>query len=191
MIAAPPERCAAGRRAPDPEYVLRGHRADVQALAFHLALDLLYAGDAEGQLFLWDLQQRRPVQEKRLHSAEAGIISLHLLGTAWLLSQGRDGTAMVWRLEADGCVKEGDPVKVLAVGSYNFCRASIALVENRGAEHGPGMDGLPFLLAVAGDDAAILEIWDLQAGRRVATLRQPEGMALSWRWPLTAAGKAA
>lgn len=69
--------------------------------------------DAEGQLFVWDLQLRRPIAEKRfacsplsdacpyyaaacvwpklrcavrrLHSAEAGIISLHVLGDARLL----------------------------------------------------------------------------------------------------------
>ena len=29
---------------PDPESVLRGHRADVQALCFHGALPLLYSG---------------------------------------------------------------------------------------------------------------------------------------------------
>ena len=47
MLAAPGKAggaAAGSRRAPDPEYVLRGHRADVQALAFHPALDLLYAG---------------------------------------------------------------------------------------------------------------------------------------------------
>ena len=47
MLAAPAEAgggAAGSRRAPDPEYVLRGHHADVQALAFHPALDLLYAG---------------------------------------------------------------------------------------------------------------------------------------------------
>ncbi len=37
-------RGGAGRRAPDPDFVLRGHRGDVQALAFHPSLDLLYAG---------------------------------------------------------------------------------------------------------------------------------------------------
>ena len=47
MLAAPAKAggaAASSRRAPDPEYVLRGHRADVQALAFHPALDVLYAG---------------------------------------------------------------------------------------------------------------------------------------------------
>ena len=34
------------RPSPDPEYVLRGHRTDVQALLFHPEMDVLYSGSA-------------------------------------------------------------------------------------------------------------------------------------------------
>lgn len=34
----------AGRPSPDPDYVLRGHQAEVQALLFHPSQDILLSG---------------------------------------------------------------------------------------------------------------------------------------------------
>ena len=37
-------RKSAGRPSPDPDYVLRGHQAEVQALLFHPTQDILLSG---------------------------------------------------------------------------------------------------------------------------------------------------
>ncbi|KAK9821195.1 hypothetical protein WJX74_008738 [Apatococcus lobatus] len=117
------------KSSPDPLFILRGHRKEVQALAFHPGLEILYSGDCQGILKAWKWQQRRSICSCRLHSAQAGILQLHVLqhrpAMAYkLLSQGRDGLLKLWLLGPDGALAEA-PQQVISAGSFNFCRASV------------------------------------------------------------------
>ncbi|BDA43160.1 Guanine nucleotide-binding protein subunit beta-like protein [Coccomyxa sp. Obi] len=161
------------RPSPDPEFILRGHRTDVQALLFHPQLDLLYSGDAEGGLLIWDLQQRRPVSSRRLHPPSAGVLSLAWLDNM-LLSQGRDGAIKGWAIADDGSCSR-DPILVVQTYSYNFCRCSVipsapGTLEERlssGDAAQPKQDTTPrtegvrkaWLLGLAGSDPATVELW--------------------------------
>ncbi|KAK9815640.1 hypothetical protein WJX72_007285 [[Myrmecia] bisecta] len=177
--------------APDPEFVLRGHRCDVQVLLFHPAKALLYSGDAGGEVKVWDLQQRRANSTHRLHDVQAGVVCLKILTAQQLLvTQGRDGVIKSWKINSDGA-PASEPCQVICTGSYNFCRFDLQLQPPSLASLQPGaadpqqqpeqhscdsMDSrceAP-VIAVAGSDPAIVEIWDLQRNVVKQQLKQPE-----------------
>lgn len=163
------------RPSPDPEFILRGHSTDVQALLFHPQLDLLYSGDAEGNLLVWDLQQRRSVSSHRLHPTSAGVLSLAWLDNV-LLSQGRDGTLKGWAVLDNGSCSR-DPILVVQTYSYNFCRCSIIPLTPGTLEEIFSCGGAPELkqdtaprteglgkhwqLGMAGSDPATVELWKI------------------------------
>eukprot|EP00879_Flechtneria_rotunda_P011832 GHRR01012359.1.p1 GENE.GHRR01012359.1~~GHRR01012359.1.p1 ORF type:complete len:382 (+),score=151.45 GHRR01012359.1:154-1299(+) len=111
----------------EPLYVLRGHRAAVQCTAFSPSCNTLAAGDAEGELKLWDLSNRRITTSIRAHETHSGILQVaftNIDGCGALISQGRDNTVKCWQLQGDGTVAR-EPLQVLAAGSYNFCRFAL------------------------------------------------------------------
>ncbi|RKP10945.1 hypothetical protein THASP1DRAFT_27254 [Thamnocephalis sphaerospora] len=69
---------------PLPNFVLRGHTAELAALDFSAAGDRLYSGDADGVVLAWDLKTRRPVRHMRIH--EGGVLTLASLDAELLLT---------------------------------------------------------------------------------------------------------
>ncbi|KAF6259104.1 hypothetical protein COO60DRAFT_1054532 [Scenedesmus sp. NREL 46B-D3] len=61
---------------PEPLYVLRGHRAAVQCVAFLPGCSALAAGDGEGELKLWDLDSRRVTASIRAHESHSGVLQV-------------------------------------------------------------------------------------------------------------------
>ncbi|GBF95997.1 guanine nucleotide-binding subunit beta [Raphidocelis subcapitata] len=120
---------------PDPAFVLRGHRADVQCLAFSRDGRDLWSGDADGEVRRWDLDERRPSLARRLHGADAGVLQLavaQLPGGEALVTQGRDGVVRCWRVLPDGALP-AEPSAALECGGYNFCRFSLLQQPGAGA----------------------------------------------------------
>eukprot|EP00877_Chromochloris_zofingiensis_P003935 jgi/Chrzof1/13542/Cz08g01130.t1 len=163
---------------PEPLFVLRGHRADVQSLCFCSSSGVLASGDAEGELRVWDLQERRPLHAQRLHTTNAGILQLHVVigaDSRVLLSQGRDGVVKCWQLNHDLSLGE-QPIHSIETGSYNFCRCSLLQV-SADAYNTDSPAGPRTVLGVAGSDPADVVIWELcsNTAQPVITLRQPRG----------------
>ncbi|EFJ26111.1 hypothetical protein SELMODRAFT_98524 [Selaginella moellendorffii] len=192
-------------RPPDPIAVLRAHRSGVNAVAFHGA-KLLFSGDTNGELRIWDVSRRRTIASCQAHSPKAGVIGI---GTSGLMenkyhrlcsrSQGRDGTVKCWQLGEASLSRE--PLVTIRTNAYHFCKLSplrvstapviteVALEESDNVEHNliarnlsgnttlgcrtnfasffvPGKS----LVAIAGEDPSIAEIWDVDAGVRVERL---------------------
>ena len=133
MAAAPLHLEASARGGPatappppplDPAAVLRGHVADVTALAFHPSGAALLAGDASGELKIWDLAHRAPAVTARVHSEHAGVLAGTFWGPDRLLTQGRDGVVRAWALRPEGRLSE-EPLWEAASGSHNFTRLSL------------------------------------------------------------------
>jgi len=94
---------------PDPDYILRGFDGPVTSLAFlpnswdhrcdgvsHLA-----AGTQTGSLFVWSLKTRRVIHRMMsVHSNSVLSITVLAGGDGEVLSQGREGVVIRWKLLA-------------------------------------------------------------------------------------------
>ncbi|KAH9568394.1 hypothetical protein CY35_03G074600 [Sphagnum magellanicum] len=162
--------------APDPEAVLRGHRAAVNVVTFHSPSGTLLSGDADGELKIWDLRRHRPLSSSRVHTPAAGVIGISAAGASnKILSQGRDGTVKCWQLTESTLSRQ--PLLTIKTDSYNFCKLSLsesatmsseseAIVGN--TEIGSGAA----VIAIAGKEPSIIEMWDIGSGKCVQKLPQ-------------------
>ena len=99
---------------PDPDYILRGFDGPVSSLAFlpdtceDRGITCLVAGTQTGSLFVWNLKTRRVVH--RMMSIHANsVLSVTVLGGgSEVLSQGREGVVIRWKLlTVDSWIKLG------------------------------------------------------------------------------------
>jgi len=99
---------------PDPDYILRGFDGPVISLAFlpntweDRGATCLVAGTQTGSLFVWNLNTRRVVH--RMMSIHAhSVLSVTVLdGCNEMLTQGREGVVIRWKLLAvDNWLKIG------------------------------------------------------------------------------------
>ena len=101
---------------PDPDYILRGFDAPVTTLVFlpnsweDRSCDgaaYLVAGTQTGSLFVWNLKTRRVIHCMMSIHANS-ILSLTVLDGGEVLSQGREGVVIRWKLPAvDNWLKMG------------------------------------------------------------------------------------
>eukprot|EP01051_Picozoa_sp_SAG22_P017957 SAG22_NODE_2897_length_2118_cov_2.553739_1_plen_298_part_00 len=135
---------------PDPLTVLRGHTADVNALAFGTpatgdaeALQLLVSGDNDGHMRVWNMATRRTsVQVDAAHNASLLHFAFVGDGCTQLLSQSKDNTVKLWDLQhsssssssssSDGCGGNGSAgaaavtaVSTLENHDHSFCRMAV------------------------------------------------------------------
>ncbi|KAM0326762.1 hypothetical protein ACHAQA_006636 [Verticillium albo-atrum] len=81
---------------PYPKSILRGHKAQVHALAFVSNNERLASGDAEGYVAVWDLTIMRPTAVWRPH--ENAILGIQGWGADRIITHGRDHKLAVWKL---------------------------------------------------------------------------------------------
>lgn len=165
--------------APGPVTVLRGHQSDVQALAFHPLLNVIYSGDASGELRIWDTASRRSPNAHKLHSNAAGIIGLACLSEAHntlLLSQDREGTVRTWVVADDGTLASSEPLREFCTQSYTFCRISALEADRTPSAEPTEPKDTTGLIATPGEDPSVAEIWGIQSAKRLAVFRLPPGV---------------
>ncbi len=125
--------------------VLRGHDCGATALvliAEKEGSEVVVSGDENGQLLIWELAQRRPLQSVRGHSA--GIKTVRQLtqgGKRLILSEGRDGWIRAWDLQNKNEL-------VLKKEFPTFCHTFCRMALNSG------------LLASGTDDSEEVVVWN-------------------------------
>jgi len=76
-----------------PTLVLRGANAEIQATSLSWSETLLATGNSDGEVWIWDLQNScRPLCRHKCHSAEEGILALHILPVSTHKPQNNTGT---------------------------------------------------------------------------------------------------
>ncbi|EFA86499.1 guanine nucleotide-binding protein subunit beta-like protein 1 [Heterostelium album PN500] len=90
--------------APDPYFVLRGHRTFINSVCFDQLNDsFLYSGSGDGEIRLWNVEEKRCLKVIQHAHPEGGVLSLHTVPNHnTVISQGRDGTIKVWNLDQTG-----------------------------------------------------------------------------------------
>ncbi|KAM9995640.1 hypothetical protein ACTFIY_001811 [Dictyostelium cf. discoideum] len=106
---------ASNNKAPDPYYILRGHKFNVNSVLFDkINPNLLYSGSGDGELKLWNIEEKKCISTQIAHSEGigGGVLSLQWLSNdnnenndefcGNILSQGRDGVIKIWSI-VDNC----------------------------------------------------------------------------------------
>ncbi|KAK9893649.1 WD40 repeat-like protein [Cystobasidium minutum MCA 4210] len=109
----------AGNPVPSPEYILRGHEAQINVLSFvdaeahggNGAHSLLLSGDADGYVAVWSLTTFRPLAFFKAHSGSVLTVSAWSSNTR-LLTHGRDNKIHIYDLSSI----------VLAASNLSFTR---------------------------------------------------------------------
>ncbi|CAM6049931.1 unnamed protein product [Sphagnum compactum] len=162
--------------APDPEAVLRGHRAAVNVVTFHSPSGTLLSGDADGELKIWDLRRHRPLSSSRVHTPAAGVIGISAADTSnKILSQGRDGTVKCWQLTESTLSRQ--PLLTIKTDSYHFCKLSLSESATMSSESEAIVGNTKIgsgaaVIAIAGKEPSIIELWDIGSGKCVQKLPQ-------------------
>ncbi len=170
-------------KAPDPTTVLRDHQKSVQAICFHNERkSLLFSGDVDGKLKVWNLEKRRVQCEHRVYPKDSGLVSMCVGGggeTNTLLTQGRDGSVKIWDIERLGsCCQGGEeeeeeakPLAGFATGCYNFCRFS---TDKGGGGSGDEDCTSKNMVSIPGSDACTVEVWDALQCVKAAEIKPPQ-----------------
>ncbi|CAD6569962.1 MAG: ASTRA complex subunit [Cyphobasidiales sp. Tagirdzhanova-0007] len=82
-----------------PEYVLRGHTAQINTLSFSKSCDLLFSGDSDGHVAVWSLESFRPVVFAKAH--QGSVLTVVELDADKYLSHGRDNKIHVYSLPSE------------------------------------------------------------------------------------------
>ena len=121
---------------------------------------VLFAGDAEGEVRLWDVPTRRALLVAALHGRSAGVLGLAWAGPNRLLTQGRDGEARVWALLPSGGLSPS-PLAVVSSGCHHFTRLSVLEGGPDGGGRGRGRGRDPTLVAMCAEEPCDVALWDL------------------------------
>ena len=125
---------------------------------------------------VWDVDFARQISSACLHPG-SGTLSL-ALGGGDVFSQGREGRLLWWRLLPSGALS-ASPLASLQTGCYNFCRAAVARSlamqqpTARGAAPAPcaaAGEAPCYYVAVAGEEAGVLDLFDLRSATLVQRL---------------------
>lgn len=171
------------RPPPDPVAVLRGHRASVTDICFHPTKNILFSGSSDGELRIWDTLQRRTISSSWVHSAAHGIISITAAGDNRVISQGRDGAIKLWDLGEAGLSRT--PLTTIKTNAYHFCKLALFSkphaeimatevtkkhIETETELEGGSEAGGRNYVAIAGEDLAVVEIWDVDTAQKLVKL---------------------
>ncbi|MFI6095774.1 hypothetical protein ACIA8G_09490 [Lentzea sp. NPDC051213] len=125
---------------------LTGHQASVHALAFHPSAPVVVSGSDDGQIIVWDLRNRTPVQQISLPHSRITGLEFSADGR-WLASVSQDGTALLWE-KPDAQWRE-----------------SARIPHDLGALNGVTLSGNGDLVALAGKHGALVYDRNAKTGR--------------------------
>ncbi|XP_076110749.1 guanine nucleotide-binding protein subunit beta-like protein 1 [Mytilus galloprovincialis] len=108
---------------PDPLYILRGSESAVTCLK-HWSNDVLYSGDQNGNIYIWDMETKRPVNKIISHSGHS-VLWIEFISDCTMVTQGRDGFIQFWNKTEDVWTKSD----VIKSTSFGYCACSI--VDNK------------------------------------------------------------
>ncbi|KAK6204647.1 G-protein beta subunit-like protein containing WD repeats [Scheffersomyces amazonensis] len=104
---------------PEQVFSLRGHSKPVTCLGSVVLenRDYLISSDASGLIIIWDIHTKRPYKQWQAHSDT--ILSVRQIEEELILSQSRDGTLKIWKVNNNSSV----PLEVflLPINPLNFC----------------------------------------------------------------------
>ncbi|XP_070571605.1 guanine nucleotide-binding protein subunit beta-like protein 1 isoform X2 [Ptychodera flava] len=152
----------AGRPPPDPVFVLRGSDGPVNTVNFQdlpgIQMPILLSGCATGKIKLWNLKTRRAETTIEGHDGMGILWSDFVTGDA-ILSQGRDCQINLWQL-AEG---RNDIIRRIPYESIGFCQCTFL------------QQGDDQLIAVAGKEPSVVELYNVKSSMKVTTLTPKEG----------------
>ncbi|TQN69010.1 ASTRA-associated protein 1 [Colletotrichum shisoi] len=175
---------------PHPRSVLRGHKAQVHALAFVRGNQRLASGDADGFVVLWDLTIMRPTAVWRPH--ENAILGIEGWGDDRIITHGRDHKLAVWQLGSkdESHLSKRLPLDetpeprpqpwllhLIEVNTMNFCSfASCAPLLGDAPEDADLLLAMPNTLA-----SESVDVYELPSKKRLHTIKTTEknGMAMA------------
>ncbi|EFQ30667.1 WD domain-containing protein [Colletotrichum graminicola] len=175
---------------PHPKSILRGHKAQVHALAFVRGNERLASGDAEGFVVLWDLTILRPTAVWRPH--ENAILGIEGWGDDRIITHGRDHRLAVWQLgpKDESHLSKKLPLDetpeprpqpwllhLIGVNTMNFCSFASCVPLSEGASETTNL-----LLAVPNTLASeSVDVYELPSKKRLHTVKTTEknGMVMA------------
>lgn len=173
------------KKSPDPITVLRGHKSSVQCVAFHPnQQELLLAGDAEGNIKVWDLSTRRARCEQAIHPIGSSILGIAFAGgdAGHFYTQGRNGLVKYWDLTHLLEAGKAEPLASITSGCYNFCRFSVYSGHTSENDEIQQIEN-GTLVAIPDSDPKGIGMWDVKSGQKTFELLQGEsssfGMCMS------------
>ncbi|XP_077996086.1 guanine nucleotide-binding protein subunit beta-like protein 1 [Glandiceps talaboti] len=150
------ERCV-----PDPVFVLRGASGPINTINFCNGVNsdesVLVSGCAKGEIRLWNLKTRRAEVVIEGHDGK-GIVWADFIDGSKLISQGRDNQINVWHF-GNG---RQDIVGSITSESIGFCPCAMLQQDRQ-------------LLAVAGREPSVVEIYNVNTSEKITTIVPPEG----------------
>ena len=146
----------AGRFLPQrmqPVGTLEGHRQTVWSLAFHADKPWLASAGGDGQILIWDLNQRAAKPIKSLDGHGDAVFDVAFGPSEWLLSAAKDKTVRLWSIASETSqiiAKHEAEVRDVAVGSAGILATasadrSIFLAQMRGNRAEPTVEPLQLL----------------------------------------------
>ncbi|EGC38380.1 hypothetical protein DICPUDRAFT_148995 [Dictyostelium purpureum] len=139
-------------QAPDPYYILRGHKAHINSIVFDKQnSNILYSGSGDGELKLWNIEEKKCLSTLAPH-VEGGVLSLQSTLGGHLISQGRDGTIKIWSTTDGSTLTNIFKLETYSM-SLGKCYSLLSSL--------PSTDsGSTNLLSISSEESKI-DIWDL------------------------------
>ncbi|BGP26949.1 Astra associated protein 1 Asa1 [Rhodotorula toruloides] len=138
------------RSPPGPSYILRGHDTSVSCVRFSRCARLIFTGDTNGFVAVWDLRSFRPRFFWKAH--DRGVLGVEEHGNG-VLTQGRDNLVHFYRLSitphstgTSATLDHGaatavpspsspsfgiKPAWSIDINAMNFCRMSVLCLSDR------------------------------------------------------------
>ncbi|EGG17492.1 guanine nucleotide-binding protein subunit beta-like protein 1 [Cavenderia fasciculata] len=190
--------------APDPFFVLRGHRSFINSIVFDRSnSNLLFSGSGDGELRCWNIEEKKCVAQVARAHPEGGTLALQSTHFNTLLSQGRDGTIRQWTIaESSLQLVSSLETNSISLGKFTSMITALPIFNNNNNNNNvdnniPNLDRLSInnssvndqnnLISISSDEVGgQVEIWDLGSKTMVAKVNGSSdsdklGMAMSMK----------
>ncbi|KAK5578999.1 hypothetical protein RB653_008675 [Dictyostelium firmibasis] len=162
-------------KAPDPYYILRGHKYHINSVLFDkINSNLLYSGSGDGEIKLWNIEEKKCITTEIAHSdgIGGGILSLQWLSNnefsqgdgGNILSQGRDGVIKIWNIVDNSTFKN-----TYRLDTNSLSLGKCSSIYNLLSISGSGIDPT--------SSPSQVEIWDLK-NKKVINKLKPNNQQL-------------